>query len=204
MTWALPCCFHSSFFFTLRLGKKNTLKQVNFRRKALFYPLSGWSCSTEAFGALDRSLATERIEQATELINQILNAGGFGIDDVSKVNEKFYDAINRRDFETLQSLWLFSDQISCAHILCEDLVTGYEQVLESWSAYLQTMTTKVEVKNERIYIRGTVAWVTHEAVASPKDSDVESDYLNVDFLATNILQWSDNSWLFIHHHASPL
>ncbi|GJD06770.1 CD2 antigen cytoplasmic tail-binding protein 2 [Galdieria sulphuraria] len=196
--------FGSYYFFILSLGKTNTLKRkrAKLSRKAGFDCFPGLSCSTEKFGALDRSLAAERVEQATELMNQILQADGFGADNVAKVNEEFYKAINRRDFETLQSLWLFSDQISCAHILCEDLVTGYDRVLESWSAYLQSMTTQVEVKNERIYIRGTVAWVTHEAVATPKDTDVQSDYLRVDFLATNILQWTNNSWLFVHHHAS--
>ncbi|GJQ12155.1 hypothetical protein GpartN1_g3946.t1 [Galdieria partita] len=200
------CCLFSSYCSVLRLKKTNELKvkQVTLSRKAGVSYASAVSCLAEKFGALDRSLAGERVEQATELINHILRADGFGVDNVAKVNKAFYEAINRRDFESLQSLWLFSDQISCAHILCEELVTGYDRVLESWSAYLQSMTTQVEVKNERIYICGTVAWVTHEAVATPKEEDLQSDYLRVDFLATNILQWSNNSWLFVHHHASPL
>lgn len=199
-------CFFDSCYLTLCLGKNNILKakKVSLSRNIRLGHTAGLCCTADKLGALDRSLATEKVEQATELINQILQADGFGIESVAEVNGKFYDAINQRDFEALRSLWLFSDQVSCAHVLCEELVTGYDNVLESWSAYLQSITTKVEIKNERIYIHGTTAWVTHEAVATPKDSEVESDYLNVDFLATSILQWTDKSWLFVHHHASPL
>eukprot|EP00871_Galdieria_phlegrea_P003510 jgi/Galph1/415/GphlegSOOS_G5283.1 len=168
------------------------------------FPSRDLRCTAERLGALDRSLASEKLEQATLLINDILNAEGNGIESVAKTMERFYDAINRRDFDTVRALWLYSDHISCAHVLCEELICGYDAVIETWSTYLQSATTELKVKNERIYIRGLLAWVTHEVVAKPLEVETPDEYLSVDFLATNVLQWSNNEWFLMHHHASPL
>ena len=115
--------------------------------------------------------------------------------DVLTANRAFYQAFNRRDVTAMEAIWSDRDDIACVHPGWGAL-RGKEHVLGSWNTILSSMESQqIMGTDETVHIVGNTAFVVcNEAV------DGEPPQL----VATNVFVRAGESWLLMHHHASPI
>ncbi len=115
--------------------------------------------------------------------------------DVLTANRAFYQAFNLRDVTAMEAVWADRDDIVCVHPGWGAL-RGKEHVLGSWNSILSSLESpQITGTDETVHLVGNTAFVVcNEAV------DGEPPQL----VATNVFVLAGESWLLVHHHASPI
>jgi len=80
--------------------------------------------------------------------------------EVQETNARFYRALEARDLEAMEALWLHADYVRCVHPgWC--LLTGWEPVRQSWEAiFKDTRELRFTLSDIVVRISADVAWVT--------------------------------------------
>ena len=125
------------------------------------------------------------------------------VDDaaVREANQRFYRAFESLSLERMEAAWCHDGLVACVHPGWP-LSLGWEAVRATWrTIFANTSSMKFDVGDERVDVRGDMAWVVcTERLAS--QSVTGSSHGAV--LATNVFRKEGGTWKMVHHHASPL
>ncbi len=114
------------------------------------------------------------------------------------VVERFYTAFEARDLDAMSDLWAHDDGVACTHPGWARL-QGWAAVSASWFAIFdQVSPLQVFVTDERVRIRGDVAWVT----VDENLLGAVSDGVGTTVSALNVLERGDDGWRMVAHHGS--
>jgi ketosteroid isomerase-like protein len=125
---------------------------------------------------------------------------------VEEANTRFYETLERGDFEELSSLWLDED-VSCIHPGWP-VLTGRGEVLRSYALimantdYIQFFLTDVKVS-----LAGDTALVTcTENILSggPAEEGELGPLVGQLVVATNVFRRTSDGWKIWSHHGSPV
>lgn len=134
------------------------------------------------------------------------------IDDcgaVLQVNSAFYDAFEKKDYPSMERVWLHDATSLCIHPSQKPLV-GAHAVLESWKSMFESTVGDFQQSwmvpsNIRLVVRGCTAIVTcDEDVYSRRfvrGKKRETELINK-LRATNIFRKVSGQWYIVYHHAS--
>jgi len=122
---------------------------------------------------------------------------------VEDANERFYRALEDRELDEMESLWLHEDWVKCVHPGWE-LITGWEKIRESWERiFHNTSGMRVAATDVSIKVEGDFAWVTcTENLALFLDNSAAPS--SAVTTATNLFYRVGEQWLMVHHHASQV
>ena len=123
------------------------------------------------------------------------------MEEVRAVNQGFYRAFESLDMHRMEAVWAHEGQLTCVHPGWP-LAEGWAGVRATWlTIFRNTAQIEFEVAEERVDVRGDMAWVLCvERVRSSADG---TEFFEAAMLATNIFRREGASWLLVHHHASP-
>ena len=123
------------------------------------------------------------------------------VEEVRAVNQGFYRALESLDIQRMDAVWAHDGQLTCVHPGWP-LAEGWAGVRATWLTIFQnTVSIEFEVVEERIDVRGDMAWVL--CVERLRSSADGTEFLEAAVLATNIFRHEGGAWLLVHHHASP-
>lgn len=121
-----------------------------------------------------------------EVVNMVLAA-----------NQRFYDAIEGRDFGEMTALWERTDRVTCVHPGWP-ILRGHDAVLESWLAILEGPGhNQFILTNTACTIDGNLAWVT-------LDENLVVNAQTHMSTTINLYARHEAGWLLVSHHASPV
>jgi len=114
-------------------------------------------------------------------------------EELLAVNEAFYRAFARRDFEAMAALWSEDEEIACVHPGW-DLLAGYRAVIESWREILAGPSSpRVRCHGARVFLFGELGCVVcHEVMPEGV------------LVATNLFRQEGLGWRLVHHHSGPM
>jgi ketosteroid isomerase-like protein len=121
--------------------------------------------------------------------------------EVLKVNQRFYEALGRRDLELMDTVWVKDSRVGCVHpgwIMLQ----GWEAIRQSWENVFDPRDQlNIRLSDVNVEVRGDVAWVTciQELIYIKRNPIV----MNIS-QSTNIFERHDSGWLMVLHHASPI
>ena len=121
--------------------------------------------------------------------------------EIQETNARFYRAIESRDMEAMDGLWLHADHVRCVHPgWC--LLSGWEAVRQSWDAILKdSRELRFTLSDVQIQVEGSLAWVTGtENILSQLQGNISVTAV----LATNIYERTGTRWRLVLHHASHI
>ncbi len=120
---------------------------------------------------------------------------------VRAANLSFYRAFEALDLAAMERLWVNDASTSCLHPgwpLC----AGWSEVRDSWATiFANTATMRFEVADERIAVRGELAWVV--CVERIRSTGPAGDAMVGAVVATNVFRNDNGAWKLVHHHGSP-
>lgn len=120
-----------------------------------------------------------------------------GSDQVEEANQRFYDAIERRDLIAMESLWEHSDRVTCVHPGWT-ILRGWPNVLESWQRILRGPGhNQFILTNLSTAVEGDVAWVI-------LDENLMTGGAATTVATANIFTRTDGKWLMVAHHGAPI
>ncbi len=114
---------------------------------------------------------------------------------VRLANQAFYRAFESLELSRMDEVWAHDSLVTCVHPGWP-LAEGWPAVRQSWDTiFRNTPEIRFEVSEERIDVRGDLAWVVCvERVSSGDDRGAVQ--------ATNVLRRASGRWLLVHHHGS--
>ena len=117
-----------------------------------------------------------------------------------KANDTFYSALENRDIDTMDALWLHDGWVRCVHP-GRDALVGWPAVRRSFeeifsrTRWLQVTPTSIDVL---VFGEiGVIACVENITIENQDEMGMKVA------LATNIFRLTDGGWRMMHHHASP-
>jgi ketosteroid isomerase-like protein len=125
-------------------------------------------------------------------------------DDVAEIQEtnaRFYRAVESRDLDAMEAVWLHADYVRCVHPgWC--LLTGWESVRQSWEAiFKDSAELRFTLSDIQIQVEGGLAWVTGtENIISQSEGNISVTAV----LATNLFERQGPRWRMVLHHASHI
>ena len=113
--------------------------------------------------------------------------------------EAFYKAFAQCDIDAMMSIWNPVDYISCIHPMGAELA-GPDKIRDSWiDVFANAPAISFEITDQRtIQHEKIVIHTVHEHLHMTHQPTRE-----VQILATNIYEQTENGWFMILHHASP-
>jgi len=122
-------------------------------------------------------------------------------EDVLKVNETFYLALESGDMDLMEDIWIKDSRAKCVHPGWP-LLLGWETIRLSWKNIFDSGgPAKIQVSNIEAEISGNIAWLTCiEHITHIVKDQVHKSLAQ----ATNIFEHPGSRWFMIHHHASPI
>ncbi len=116
---------------------------------------------------------------------------------VQAANAQFYEALEQADLESMEDVWVKTEDAVCAHPGRTPL-KGWEEVWASWEAILSSGgNPQIILTEEEITRRGSVAWVTAvENMISGGHTGAAT--------ALNIFEHDGQRWRMVVHHAAPV
>ena len=122
-------------------------------------------------------------------------------EEVLKVNQRFYEALGRRDLELMGTVWVKDSRAGCVHpgwIMLQ----GWEAIRQSWENVFDPRDQlNIRLSNVNVEVRGDVAWVTcNQELIYIKRNPI---MMNIS-QSTNIFERHESGWLMVLHHASPI
>lgn len=119
---------------------------------------------------------------------------------VKRANERFYRAFESLDINRMAAVWVQAERATCVHPGW-DLLSGWDAIRDSWEAiFAHTDYMRFVITDVSVHLYGPVAWVT----CVENLSDAPDTLQMVRILATNMYEHSGDTWLIVHHHASPV
>jgi len=123
------------------------------------------------------------------------------IEEVLKVNERFYRALGTRDLQLMDSVWVRESRAGCVHPGWI-MLKGWDALRQSWESVFDPRDqVDVDLSNVAVEVRGDVAWVTCIQKLIYKSRIPVG--INIS-QSTNIFEKHDSGWLMVLHHASPI
>ena len=123
------------------------------------------------------------------------------IEEVTKANQKFYEAFESLDISKMDEVWAHLDYVTCVHPGWT-LRSEWPAVRDSWVLiFNNTFSMKFELTESMVQVAGDMAWVICVENITSQQSD-EPQQVRV--LATNLFERIGDEWLMIHHHGSPI
>ena len=120
---------------------------------------------------------------------------------VRAANLAFYRAFEALDLAAMERLWARDESASCLHPgwpLC----AGWDEVRASWATiFANTATMRFEIADERIDVRGELAWVV--CVERIRSTGPAGEAMVGAVIATNVFRLDGDAWKLVHHHGSP-
>ena len=120
---------------------------------------------------------------------------------VRAANLAFYRAFEALDLPAMERVWAQDESVSCLHPgwpLC----AGWDEVRASWATiFANTGTMRFDVGDERIDVRGPLAWVI--CVERIRSTAPGGEAMSGAVIATNVFRDDDGAWKLVHHHGSP-
>jgi limonene-1,2-epoxide hydrolase len=117
---------------------------------------------------------------------------------VLSANTAFYEAFERRDYDTMSDLWEHSDRVVCTHPGWSSL-HGWAKVSGSWVALLEnSQHLQFILTNEHVGVVSDAAWVT-------VDENILDGPENNTVAAMNVFIRDARSrfgWRIVAHHGS--
>ncbi len=120
---------------------------------------------------------------------------------VRAANLAFYRAFEALDLPAMERLWAHDETATCLHpgwALC----AGWAEVRASWAAiFANTGSMRFEIADERIDVRGGLAWVV--CVERIRSTGAAGEAMVGAVVATNVFRDDGGGWKLVHHHGSP-
>ena len=116
-----------------------------------------------------------------------------------KTNEAFYRALEARDMDVMDGLWLHEGWVRCVHP-GRDALVGWPAVRRSFlEIFKQTRLLHVTPTSVDVMVFGEIG-----VIACVENITLESeDEMGMTAAqATNIFRLTDGGWRMMHHHAS--
>ncbi|MBI2485514.1 MAG: nuclear transport factor 2 family protein [Deltaproteobacteria bacterium] len=122
-------------------------------------------------------------------------------EDVLKVNESFYLALENGDLALMEEVWIKDSRAKCVHPAWPMLL-GWETIKRSWKNIFDSGgPAKIQISNINMEISGNLAWLTCiEHITHIVKDQVHKSLAQT----TNIFEHHGSRWFIIHHHASPI
>ena len=117
-----------------------------------------------------------------------------------KANEAFYRALESREMDVLDALWLHEGWVRCVHP-ARDAIVGWPAVRRSFhEIFAHTRWLHVTPTSVDVMVFGEIG-----VIACVENITIESeDEMGMTVAqATNIFRRTDGGWRMMHHHASP-
>lgn len=119
---------------------------------------------------------------------------------VAAANLAFYRALETRDLDEMDVVWLQDASATCVHPGWHRL-DGWEEIRRSWAnIFANSRPWTVSCEDVRIAVAGELAWVTCVEVITPFGGEEGPDTARMQ--ATNLFGRVDGHWRMLHHHAS--
>ena len=116
---------------------------------------------------------------------------------VLAANQRFYDALEARDFGAMESVWEQSDDVVCVHPGWT-ILRGWADVADSWDRILNGPGhNQFILTNTSVRIEGDTAWVV-------LDENLMADGRASTIACTNVFHRHGDAWLMVVHHGSPV
>jgi ketosteroid isomerase-like protein len=123
------------------------------------------------------------------------------IEEVTKANQKFYEAFESLDIAKMDEVWAHLDYVTCVHPGWT-LRSDWPAVRDSWVLiFNNTFSMKFALTDSIVQVAGDMAWVICVENITSQQSD-EPQQARV--LATNLFERIGDEWLMIHHHGSAV
>jgi ketosteroid isomerase-like protein len=120
---------------------------------------------------------------------------------VRAANLAFSRAFEALDLPAMERLWAHDDSVSCLHPgwpLC----AGWSEVRGAWATiFANTGSMRFDVADERIDVRGELAWVV--CVERIRSTSPGGEAMVGAVVATNVFRSESGAWKLVHHHGSP-
>jgi ketosteroid isomerase-like protein len=124
------------------------------------------------------------------------------INEINKINIKFYDAFENLSIETMDKLWKHAEDVVCIHPGW-DLFRGWLAIKESWiTIFSNTERIKFVITNTKVRtFDNNIALVV--CLENIKTISENGQAIKIGVNATNVFEKNDiNNWLLVHHHGS--
>jgi ketosteroid isomerase-like protein len=119
---------------------------------------------------------------------------------VRTANQRFYRAFESLELSRMEEAWWHEGLVTCIHPGWP-LAAGWGEVRDSYrTIFANTEHIRFDVSDERIDVRGELAWVTCVERLMSRSVVGESRGAVV---ATNVFRRERDAWRMVHHHASP-
>ena len=119
---------------------------------------------------------------------------------IKRANERFYRAFESLDIDQMSRVWVHAERTTCVHPGWE-LLQGWDAVCQSWEAiFTNTDYMRFRITDITVHIYEQVAWVT----CTENLRDIPETSHTTRILATNVYEKTNDDWLIVHHHASPI
>ena len=119
---------------------------------------------------------------------------------VRAANLAFYRAFEALDLPAMERLWAHDPSVACLHPgwpLC----AGWDEVRASWATiFANTGTMRFDIADERIDVRGGLAWVI--CVERIRSTGPAGEAMVGAVIATNVFRDEGGAWKLVHHHGS--
>lgn len=162
---------------------------------------------------LDSVLEAEDFTAASKLRDKLLRLQSGSYVSVLSANLKFYNAFNAGSIVDMAGCWLQDTSVTCKHPL-GPLIAGYVDVLNSFGYLFSLRIPTITVKNVRIMMRGSCAWLTCEEHAQlydekgkktdPTEEELAVGAASAVMVATNIYVKRNGQWYITHHTSQPI
>ncbi|MEH2245028.1 nuclear transport factor 2 family protein [Nostoc sp.] len=122
-------------------------------------------------------------------------------DEVLAANAAFYRAFERKDIETMSTVWSQGTGSFCIHP-GSNILRGWKEIRTSWEQIFKN-TAYIEINTDIIAteLSDNIAYVVlRENVFQV----VSGRRLEAQSTATNIFQFLGGKWYLVHHHGSPI
>lgn len=160
-----------------------------------------------------RAILQQDFKKAQQLREELYRVHVDDCGYVLQVNAAFYKAINECNYDTMQKLWLPTEEIQCIHPSTVPLL-GYDTVLSSWKDVFELTTTYnmnnalivVEPTNIKLLsLKGSTAVLICEEqiyrTTLQRGVGRKRDLVHK-LHSTNVFRKVDNQWFIVHHHGS--
>lgn len=122
-------------------------------------------------------------------------------EQILEANDTFYKALGTRDLELMSTVWVKDNRAGCVHPGWI-ILRSWEAIKQSWENIFDPEDqVDISLSDVSVNISGDTAWLTciQQMVYIKRDPVT----YNIS-LSTNIFEKSENGWLMVIHHASPI
>jgi len=123
------------------------------------------------------------------------------IEEVTKANERFYEAFESLDIARMDQVWAHLEYVTCVHPGWA-LRSKWSEVRDSWVLiFNNTFSMRFALSDVTIQVAGDIAWVLCVEHITSQQSDEPQEGT---VIATNLFERIGDEWLMIHHHGSAV